>query len=117
MMELRDFVSGTIKQIISGIRDAQNCEETKGAKIIPTTYYAKPGESDLFDSKTHEPVFYLEFDIAVTASEGTQTKGGISVFSGAINLGTHGQSEKDNTTLSRIKFEVPIIFPHADQNI
>lgn len=116
-MELSDFVSGTIKQIISGIKNTQNCEETKGATIVPKTYYAKPGESDLMDEQTHEPVFFLEFDIAVTASEGTQTKGGISVFSGAINLGSHGQSEKDNTTLSHIKFEVPIIFPHADKKI
>jgi hypothetical protein len=110
-MELKDFVSGTIKQIISGIKDAQNSEETKGSRIIPIAHYVKYAESDLMETETGAPVFYLEFDVAITASEGTQTKGGISVLSGVINLGSQGQSLKDNTTLSHIKFEVPIIFP------
>jgi hypothetical protein len=53
----------------------------------------------------------LEFDVAVTAQEGTATKGGIGVFAGAIGLGSQGQSTAANQTVSRIKFAVPVLLP------
>lgn len=53
----------------------------------------------------------IEFDIAVTASEGSEAKAGIGVFSGVIGLGTQAKMEGSNATLSRIKFSIPVLYP------
>ena len=53
----------------------------------------------------------MEFDVAVTTSEGTETKGGIGVVVGAIVLGSHGKTDRSNISVNRIKFTVPIDYP------
>jgi hypothetical protein len=41
----------------------------------------------------------IEFDVAVTVIEGTQTKGGIGVFVGPIGIGSQGQSNVSNQSI------------------
>ena len=53
----------------------------------------------------------ISFDVAVTATKGTKTQGGIAVFTGMIGLASKGQSEKSNETLNRIQFSVPVSLP------
>jgi hypothetical protein len=53
----------------------------------------------------------VEFDVAVTVAEGTATKAGIGLIVGPVTLGTTGQSANQNSTVSRIKFEVPVAWP------
>ena len=60
-------------------------------------------------------VHTVEFDIAVTAVDGKETKGGIGIVVGAIGLGSQGRSEERNTSISRIKFKVPIAFPNSKE--
>src|SRR5690349_21562580 len=91
-MQLRDFVAETLKEIIDGVVEAQNHYEVKGGSIASGVIYAGASASavGLMDRETHAPVQVVEFDVAVTAAEGTQTKGGIGVFVGAIGVGSHG---------------------------
>ncbi|MFA5206640.1 MAG: hypothetical protein WC708_19750 [Lentisphaeria bacterium] len=110
-MELKDFVSQTLSQIIEGIEDAQLNKGTT-AKINPSGL--RMGEkihSMFFDFNTHTIIANIEFDVAVTTEEAKGTKGGIGVLVGAITLGAQGQSDTKNTSLSRIKFSVPVSFP------
>ena len=58
-----------------------------------------------------DPIETIEFDVAVTVTEGTQTKGGIGVFMGAVGLGSQGQSSNQNASVTRIKFSVPLVLP------
>lgn len=53
----------------------------------------------------------VSFDVALTIEEGSGTKGGIGVFVGAIGVGSQGQSDSRSTSLSRVTFSVPVIFP------
>lgn len=49
----------------------------------------------------------VSFDVAVTATDGTGTKGGIGIVIGAVALGSQGQSENRNEAVSRVQFKVP----------
>ena len=99
-MDIKTFVSESLTQILQGVEQAQaNCKE--GSVINPAS------GSNLVDMKQ------VEFDIAVTVEKGSETKGGIAVFGGVINLGSQGQSKDSNTSVSRIKFSVPIKFQLA----
>ena len=98
-MELQNFIEETLKQIVSGVRGAQESAFELGAKINPR------GGSVVEMRNVH-------FDVAVSTSEGTETKGGISVFVGPVgSVGSQDQSDVASSSISRIKFSVPVKLP------
>ena len=54
----------------------------------------------------------IEFDVAVTVSEGKETKGGIGILVGSIGLGSQGKSDSEHSAVSRLKFRVPFVLPN-----
>ena len=113
MIKLEDFVSETLKEIINGVAAAQQHAKTMDAYVNPEglTFRTDQGSVRLWDRATDRIAQEVHFDIAVTASEGTATKGGIGIFVGALGLGSQGHSEKEKSVASRIVFGVPIILP------
>ena len=101
-LELRDFVSETIKQVIDGVVAAQKYAEDKGAVVNPSFGLRHQKE---------RPVQSISFDVALTAAKGTKTQGGVGVLIGVLGLGSRGQSEKSNESVNRIQFAVPISLP------
>src|ERR1700677_4252002 len=96
-MELKDFVSETIKQIIDGVVAAEAYGKNKGARVNPLHLPVRDENGVKHDITFRADIPHdIEFDVAVTATQGTETKGGIGVFVGAIGLGSHGQSNKEN---------------------
>ena len=114
-MKLDEFISESIKQIIDGIENATIYAETKGAKISGKNLGfvgAKNGAGIVFyNNGTGEVIEKIEFDVAVTIKEGDKTKGGIGLHVGAIGIGAQGQTENENSSVSRIKFSVPFYLP------
>ena len=53
----------------------------------------------------------LEFDVAVTATEGSEKKAGIGVAMAMFGAGGQASSNTMNTSISRIRFTVPVILP------
>jgi len=111
-MDLREFVSETLTQIVEGVKNAQNKAKESGATVNPRLMIsvelaAKQG----FLSTEHGHAQFVQFDVALTVTEGTGTKGGIGVFAGAINLGSSGQSHDESSSVSRVKFCVPLSLP------
>ena len=53
----------------------------------------------------------LEFDVAVSASEGKEAKAGTGVWAGAVGVGTQAKLQDGSLSVSRIKFSVPVLFP------
>lgn len=98
-MDVKEFVSNTLKQIIDGVVDAQRHADQNNAVVAPYHDYRKA----------------IGFDIAVTVVEGKETEGkaGISVWS--IGAGVTGKSESSNSTVSRIKFEIPVELPKGSE--
>jgi hypothetical protein len=107
-MKLESFVEETIKQIINGVIGSQNSTKETDAIICPNITY--PAKNSVI-AGIGDVVQMIDFDIAVSTTEGKGTSGGVGVFVGPVILGSKGKSESSNVSVNRIKFSVPIIFP------
>lgn len=114
-MELKEFITLALTSIIDGVKDAQKeTSDGKEGEVNPSlmTHTSILHEQGRQISGNGKLVQSVKFDVAVTATEGTGTKGGIGIFMGAVNLGSQGESKASQATVSRIQFEVPISLPH-----
>jgi len=120
-MNLKQFISETLVQIAKGIEEANTQLKDSKAKINPpgiatggqhdSAVYGFLAEDE--PDKFRKVVESIDFDVAVYAVEGTETKGGIGIMVGTIGLGSHGKSESGKSSESRIKFRVPMVLPQA----
>jgi hypothetical protein len=112
-MQLKDFISETFKEIVDGVIAAQAYAGPKGARVSPAGSNCRTDQGALvfWDGATGEVLTVIEFDVAVTTTENSGTKGGIGVFVGPVGIGSQGQSSAGNSSISRIKFSVPIHLP------
>lgn len=108
-MDLETFIAETLRQIVKGVKTAQQSEDCKGSYINPCgTVVTMKGD---FHSSTPPKARNIEFDVAVTAVEGTEKKSGIGVVTGVFGIGGQAASNVTNSSVSRIKFDVPVILP------
>ena len=110
-MELKDFISETLTQIIQGVEEAQLNTKDSGGFISPyvrTTFEAKHMVAVTTDQT---PVHLVNFDVSLEATDGTGTKGGIGVVTGLLSAGSQGQSNKSNLASHKISFNIPISLP------
>lgn len=96
-MDLKTFVSATLTQIIEGVLNAQSELSIQGASVNP--------------GPTGGGWQVVEFDVAISATEGTETKAGIGVVSALLNAGASGKSNQEASAFSRVKFSVPVKLP------
>ena len=112
-MDLKEFISETIVQIVEGVEDARSKVKDKGVGVNPqmATTHSHAGVHGLlhYDGPTFAQV--INFDVALTVLEGKGTKGGIGIFAAGIGLGSSGQSQSENSSVSRIKFSIPLVLP------
>jgi hypothetical protein len=106
-MELKEFVSSGLLEIINGVKEARD----KGGKTAEGIASKDRFKIDklppsLFQDNSGAVFTVIEFDVAVTASSKTEGSAGIKVV--GINLG--GSADLANSTTSRIKFAVPLKF-------
>ena len=112
MIKLEDYVSETIKQIVSGIVAAQKAGAELGAEVNPSTARFRTDQGmQLFDKRDSSLIEKVEFNVAVTSVEGMETKGGVGIFVGPVGIGGQGQANTTNQSTSTIRFSVPIKFP------
>jgi hypothetical protein len=119
-MNLQSFVTESIVQIVRGIEEASAALKDSTATVSPKNVHPTDTErvhlaGYLIEPESHGTyrtvVQRIDFDVAVYAEEGTETKGGIGLMVGPIGLGSQGKSDKSHSSESRIKFAVPIILP------
>lgn len=114
-MNLRDFIAETIAQIAEGVKNAQGQFSNHGARVNPrltTSADLAIKHGLIFASGSAAQL--VQFDVALTTTEGTGSKGGIGVFIGAVSLGSAGQTKTENSSISRVQFVVPLVLPEAD---
>lgn len=116
-MDLKEFVGQALFDIVQGVLDAQTTLGANGKYINPelSTQQGPLEKQGKLVSIQGQLVQTVEFDIAVTATEGKGTKGGIGVVVGAIALGSQGQSSSESSAVSRIKFSVPVTLPYGEK--
>ena len=109
-IELKEFIKETIIQIVEGVSEPKNAVEELGYIVGPIVIPDKPSVASPRRSNGVGRVEDIEFDIAVEAKAGTETKGKLSILAGALGVGAEGGSKNETNTTNRIKFSVPICF-------
>ena len=113
-MELKEFITESLKQIIDGVIDAQTYAKDKHATINPDGL-KYDDQNNLIVNRNPASFDYvpqiIEFDVVVTVTESEKAKASLGVFTGVLGLGTQAQVESGNIAANRIKFSVPVVFP------
>jgi hypothetical protein len=109
-MELKTFVAETLKQIVEGIVIAQQDVKEKGAKVNPGQIRSDGSLIKISDGGPYN-VQMVDFDVSLTESKGDEAKGGIGVFFGSVGLGAQGKYETGSSSMNKVKFSVPVMFP------
>lgn len=114
-MKLKDFITETLKEIIDGVKGAQQYAAEAGGAVNPKGLIYLEGSSGAVQHQETSRIGQeLEFDIEISASEEEKTKGSAGIFISAIGLGLQGQSGAENRSVNRIKFKIPVIFPKME---
>ena len=112
MVELKQFVSETLKQIIDGVLEAQDYASKHMASVNPRGHrvFEGTGIQDREMSPTL-PLHPVEFDVAVSSEAKDSAQGGVGVFVGPLAVGTKGTMESASQGMSRIHFTIPVVLP------
>ena len=111
-MKQQEFVSETLKEIIAGVKESQKYAESEGACVSPRMHWIGEKEMGRCVAETdYANIEQIEFDVAVTSTEGSATEAGAGIFVAAIGLGAKGKSDTSSSSISRIKFSIPLGLP------
>jgi hypothetical protein len=119
-MKLEEFIEESLKQIICGVKKAQDA--TRLADKHPQeAALVNPGDimysadsapkGKYFATVGRDIVHFVDFDVAVTTDYKDEAKGGIGLKVFGIGIEGGGAIVEGGATVSRIKFQVPIILP------
>ena len=104
-MDLREFVKETLVQISMGVQDAITAHQSTEGAVGAINPVWGPDASAI----SAEHAQKVEFDVAVTVTDkwADRGKAGLKVFS--FELGAEGNKSAEHSTVSRVKFTVPIV--------
>jgi hypothetical protein len=105
-MELEEFISTSLLQIMRGVAKAQSemgAASGEGGVINPCWVGKEGGE------KPASRVQEVKFDIAVTATTKTEGGGGGGIKVMAVELSGKGSRAVENSSVSHIAFSIPIL--------
>lgn len=106
-MELEEFIEATLKQVISGIKKAQ---ESNDGENVNARFPGKDSGGALIDAGEHGMFTRIDFDVAVSGEN--SAKGGINLK--VFGVGVNGDGEKKVGVANRISFSVPVRIPDGD---
>jgi hypothetical protein len=110
-VNLEDFISEVLTQIINGVKKAQAHAKENGARINSNTFI-RTSQGDIITGGDRNGLIQeIDFDIAVTVSSQGGLQGGI----GIPVLGYVAKKEDENSTVSRIKFKLPVTLPRQER--
>lgn len=112
-MDLREFVSVALSQIVDGILDAQNYVKDKRAIINPAQ-----NSEGLYIPRFKDRAYFIrdvEFDVAITITSEDKSRGGIGVVASFIGAGLEAETRQADSNVSKIKFSIPVLFPMEER--
>ena len=118
-MELKEFITESLVQIAEGIDDANAKLKGSEAFVNPNSVQAYSKEAKAYgrvntNFKEDLPLVELiEFDVAIQAESGEKTGGGLKISIASIGLGAEGSTSDSHSSQSRIKFSIPMVYPHG----
>jgi len=123
-MNLEDFVAESLVQIARGIEKADELLQDSGAIVNPRHVVPESPGPNAYGFLAENPadqgymaiVQKIDFDVAVYASQTTETGGKAGLMVAALGVGANASTEKGEKTESRIKFSIPFVFPFTKKN-
>lgn len=110
-MELKTFISETLTQILEGVTESQSKASQIDGRVVPHVRTPREGANLYGHTNDQLPVIVVDFDVSVFAQEDTGTKGGIGIAIGVLALGSKGESNQQQNSTNKIKFQIPIALP------
>ena len=109
-MDLKDFVSETLKEIIEGVKDAQNFAIENGAVINPTSFGVVSPKAIM--SKDNDEVTSVQrIDFSLSLQQSYAADGKVSI--GVMDIGKI-EGEYRNIKENRVNFSVLVVLPDGD---
>ena len=115
-MELETFVKETIIQIVDGIIAAQKELKDEREVMVAPPIKASDGSTPILNTDESQCInraWPIDFDVAVTVNEKEGESGGAAISVLGIGFfGAKKNQEDVHSTVSRIRFTVPVAWPH-----
>lgn len=108
-MDLKEFVSEALTQIVEGVMEAQEKIKDTGAVIVPNMSGKSGGNFIRIDNDTMI-LQNVEMNVALSVIEREGKQGGIGIAK-VIHAGINSESGSQNETTNSIRFEVPMALP------
>jgi hypothetical protein len=111
-MDLKDFVSQSLIQIVQGVRDAAGPIAEMGGYVSPAHSSKTDGHvtGHTLDGKGRV-VHSVHFDVAIVAENDAKVSGGGGLKVMGVRLGADASAGEREQTSSRIQFVVPLALP------
>lgn len=107
-MELKDFIKGVISDIALATKELNEEYSNTGLLVNPANCHdIAKGLSETGDGRM---VRDIEFNLVISASNTTNAGGGLKI--NVLRAGI--DNEVNNSTISTIKFSVPVAFPGSE---
>ncbi|MEC9407385.1 MAG: hypothetical protein VX549_08920 [Pseudomonadota bacterium] len=120
-MELKEFIRESLVQIARGIEESNSQLADSKASVNPPSVKVYSKEAKAYGRVSTQMVDsaalveFVEFDVAVTADSGSETGGGLKVSIASIGAGAEGKSSTSQSSASRIKFGIPMVYPTGNE--
>lgn len=113
-MDLKDFVKETLVQISTGVQESIEAVRESGGFTNPAaTGKVKSDNSSHFGSMGEgQNVFLVDFDVAVTVDESSESSGGGKLkVAGVFSLGCEAGGVSKSSSSNRVSFKIPLALP------
>jgi len=108
-MDIKTFLKSTILQISEAIEELNQELKDPNVAVNPRGVLDANNQNS---GSIAENIIAIDFDLSVYVESGDEKGGKIGVFSGILGAGISGAEKELNRTANRIKFTLPVLFPH-----
>lgn len=106
-MELREFVSKALCDIINGVKDAQ--KQTDVGTIVPfVANNYKSVETGISETTS------IAFEVTVKTDERSGSEAKLNVVAAIVGGGVKGESGSSSGHAAKLSFRVPIKYPRSE---
>ncbi len=110
-MTLENFIAETIAQIIKGTKQAQIVAKEQNAIVSPKPPVKSASTSSDTWKAINDMARMVEFDVALTVSQSAAKGATGGALISVIGIKADAASSAQNTTVSRVRFSIPVVLP------
>ena len=114
MLELRDFISTTIKQIAEGVNEAIKANDDCGMIVNPDITIGANGDYVIPTKGTFgfkRRIQNVEMEISLILEESSNTEAGAKLIPAIFGVNINGNSFDSSNHQHKVKFSLPIALP------